>query len=266
MNVEASGAGIMADLYGAAGYSTAFSVDAVELTLLRDAIFAQWMARIEAVYPEHANAFRAGGMEHYHRLSHLISHETLWRKEHRVLPKESVATLVQFDFVRRLTAEFGGGCRMLNLVFFSGEAPDYPEVYWRLVRPTIDADVGGLHTDKWFHELLGSGKSLYQEENETTVKMWLAICAEPGLSGLYVVPGSHRKTWRVKHTLAADGYCRPSLDEHLGDYARHLVPTAPGQAILFNENLLHGGAVNAGTASRISVEMTFILKRSSITL
>jgi hypothetical protein len=181
------------------------------------------------------------------------------------LPKESVSTLARFDFVHRLTAELGGQCRISNVVFFSGEVPDYPEVYWRLVRPNVASDVGALHTDKWFHDLLGRGKSLYGED-ETTVKMWLAIYSEPGLNGLYVVPGSHAKDWRVDHTPGADGYKRPALGEPLGDYARRLVPTAPGQAVLFNDRLLHGGAVNAGTTSRVSVEITFILKRSSITL
>lgn len=256
--------GIMADLYGIAGYSTAFSINAAELAFFRDAIFRQWMARIEAVHPERAHAFRACGLEHYGQLSHLISHETLWTKKYRVLPKESVATLMQFEFVRRLKAELGGACRISNVVFFSGEVPDYPEVYWRLVRPNVATDVGALHTDNWFHQLLGDGKSLY-DEDETTVKMWLAIYAEPGLNGLYVVPGSHRKTWQVKHVPAADGYLRPALDEPLGDYVRLLVPTVPGQAILFNENLLHGGAVNAGATSRVSVEMTFVMQRSSVT-
>lgn len=265
MNLASGSLGLMADLYGAAGYSTAFSINAAELAFLRDAIFRQWMSRLEAVHPEHADAFRAGGLEHYGRLSHLISHETLWKKEHRVLPKESVSALARFDFVHRLTAELGGECRISNVVFFSGEVPDYPEVYWRLVRPNVAGDVGALHTDKWFHDLLGGGRSLYGED-ETTVKMWLAIYAEPGLNGLYVVPGSHAKAWRVVHTPAADGYNRPALGEPLGHYARRLVPTAPGHAVLFNDKLLHGGAVNAGATSRVSVEITFILKRSPITL
>lgn len=259
-NLTAGDAEMLADLYGQAGYSTAFRIDAAELAFLRDAISGQWLARIEALHPEHAHAFRAAGLENYHRLSHLISHESLWGKQYRVLPKESVAALARFDFVRRLTAALGGACRISNVVFFSGEAPDYPEVYWRLVRPNVAADVGALHTDKWFHQLLAGGASLYAED-ETTVKMWLAVYAEPGLNGLYVVPGSHAKSWRVRLMPASDGYDRPVLDEPLGDYARLLVPTAPGQTVLFNENLLHGGAVNCGTTCRVSVEMTFILKR-----
>jgi hypothetical protein len=252
---------ILADIYGPAGYSTAFSINSRELEFLRHAIFEQWITRLEATHPECAQEFRTAGIEAYGRLSHLVSHEKLWQKEYRVLPRECVSALVRFDFVRRLTAALGGDCRISNVVYFSGEEPDYPEVYWRLVRPNVESDVGPLHTDKWFHDLLGRGKSLYQAD-ETTVKMWLAIHVEPGRNGLYVVPGSHFKEWRVQHTPAADGYVRPALGEALGGHAKRLIPTAPGQAILFNENLLHGGAVNSATTSRVSVEMTFILKRS----
>jgi hypothetical protein len=269
VNLSAQGAptqaglpGILAELYGPAGYSANFSVTAAELAYLREAIFTQWMLRIEAKHPDLADAFRAGGLEHYGSLSHLISHETLWRKENRVLPKESVAALTQFEFVKRLVGGLGHGCRISNVAFLSGKAPNYPEIYWRLVRPHAVGDVGALHTDRWSHDTLVGDKRLY-DDDETTVKMWLAIYAEPGLNGLYVVPGSHRKEWRIKHTRLADGHPRPVLDEPLGNYAKVLVPTAPGQAILFNDNLLHGGAVNAGDTTRVSVEITFILKRSS---
>jgi len=255
----------MAELFGSAGYSTAFSIDAAELAFLRDAIFRQWMARIETVHPELADAFQAGGMEEYGRLSHLISHETLWTKKYRVFPQEVVATLGQFDFLRRLTGALGGQARICNCVFFSGVVPNHPQIHWRLVRPNVPSDVGPLHADRWFNDMLSNGRGmLYDEATEFTVKMWLAIYAEPGLNGLYVVPGSHRKEWRVKHSVAADGNTRPSLDEPLADYERLLVPTAPGQAILFHESLLHGGAVNAGSTTRVSVEITFIVA-SSIT-
>jgi Phytanoyl-CoA dioxygenase (PhyH) len=255
--------GILANVFGAAGYSAGFAIDSNELAFLRNAIFTQWISHIEAAYPDHAEAFRAGGLEHYHRLSHLISHESLWPKESRVLPREAVSTLTQFDFVQRLNNELGGSARLCDVTFFSETIPGYPEVYWRLVRPGIAKDVGAMHTDKWFHNILGNGKPLFGDD-EVTVKMWLAILTEPGLNGLYVVPGSHRRSWRVKYTPAADGYNRPSLDEPLDEQARHLVPVAPGQAILFNENLLHGGALNAGSTSRVSVEITFVLQRAQV--
>jgi ectoine hydroxylase-related dioxygenase (phytanoyl-CoA dioxygenase family) len=263
MNAEVAAPNMLADIFGTAGYSTAFRIDADELAYFRNAISSQWMARIEAVYPEHAEQFRAAGLEQYHTLSHLVSHSQLWPKESRVLSRDAVSTLSDFAFVRRLKALFGDDCRMSDVTFFSESVAGYPEVYWRLVRPGVSTDVGGMHTDRWFHDILGKDAPLFGDD-ETTVKMWLPIYTQPGLNGLYVVPGSHRKEWRVKHTPGADGYPRPSLDEPLDDDARRLLPVAPGQAILFNENLLHGGAVNAGSISSVSIEITFVLKRAAI--
>lgn len=254
---------LLREIYGQAGYSDRFSIEHEELQYFRDVISQQWLARIAALYPEHVEAFRSVGIEKYHTLSDLVSHEDLWSKDHRVLSQEAVATLSKFRFVEQLRHEFGQNCRISNVVLFSGDAPEYPEVYWRLVRPGMASDVGALHADKWFHHLLSDGRGLYADD-ETTIKMWLAIYTEPELNGLYVVPGSHRKTWRVRHAPFRDGHFRPSLDEPLGDYSRYLVPAAPGQAVLFSENLLHGGAVNAGTMCRVSVEITFILKKDSI--
>jgi hypothetical protein len=264
MNPAPTADKLLADIFGIDGYSAAFSIGSDELTAFRDAIFDQWIARIEDRHPELATQFRHAGLEQYHRLSHLVSHEKLWPKNYRVLPRETVTTLMQFDFMRRLRAEFGGAYDIANVILSSGEIPDYPEIYWRLVRPNVASDVGALHMDKWFHDIFGNGQSFYGDKN-ITVKMWLSIFTEPGLNGLYVVPGSHRKAWRVKHTVGADGQARPSLDEALGDYREVLIPVVPGQAILFSENLLHGGAPNGGQNSRISVEITFILPRSAIT-
>jgi hypothetical protein len=250
--------GIVEDIFGQAGFSTAFSLDPGELAFLRDAIAEQWMARIEEIYPGHVAAFRAAGMTHYHRLSHLVSHENLWRKPHRILPMESVVPFTRFDSIRNLMSALGGGCRISDVTLFSGNAPAHPEVCWRLVRPDVPTDVGGMHTDKSFEKVLNSGQLAYAED-ESTIKMWIAVHTVPGLNGLYMVPGSHRRTWRFAHRSAADGYERPVLDEPLGEYTRELVPTSPGQALLFHEDLLHGGAVNTAPTCRVSLELTFVI-------
>jgi hypothetical protein len=265
MNPFPSESNLLADILGPAGYTTAFSISAAELAFLREAIFAQWIERIEALHPELVPQFRAAGLEHYHRLSHLVSHETLWPKECRVLPKATASDVSGFEFVQRLASAFERHCRISDVVFFSNSVPGYPEIYWRLVRPGVASDVGAMHTDRWFHDILGETdtSSLFGDD-ETTIKMWLPIYTEPGLNGLYVVPGSHRKQWRVKYTEARDGFRRPSLDEPLEEDARHLVPVVAGQAILFNENLLHGGALNGGKTSRVSVEITFVIKRTGL--
>lgn len=263
MHADAAKLPILAAIFGEAGYSIDFAIADRELEYFRDVISRQWIARIESVYPEHAAHFREVGLERYHELSHLISHSELWPKEQRVLARDAVANLPQFDFIRQLRTIFGVDCRISDVHFFSGPVPGYPEVYWRLVRPGVATDVGGMHTDRWFHDILGDGTPLFGAD-ETTIKMWLPIFTEVGRNGLYVVPGSHHKVWHVKYTQGADGFRRPSLDEPLADNARYLVPVKPGQAILFNENLLHGGAVNTGSTTRVSIEITFVLKRAAL--
>jgi ectoine hydroxylase-related dioxygenase (phytanoyl-CoA dioxygenase family) len=41
-----------------------------------------------------------------------------------------------------------------------------------------------------------------------------------------------------------------------------LVETIPGQAVVFNDLLLHGGALNKGELSRVSLEFTMLLRNS----
>lgn len=263
MNRDIIDSSILTGIFGEAGYSTDFAIADHELAHFRNMIGNQWIERIESTYPEHVARFREVGLERYHELSHLVSHSALWPKEQRVLAREAVENLIQFDFMRKLQTLFGAGCRISDVIFFSKAIPGYPEIYWRLVRPGVTTDVGGMHADRWFHDILGDGEPLFGAD-ETTVKMWLPIFTESGRNGLYVVPGSHRKVWRVKYTPGADGFRRPSLDGPLADDAKYLVPVQAGQAILFNENLLHGGAVNAGSTTRVSIEITFILKRATL--
>ena len=263
MNANIIESPILADVFGKPGFSTAFAITDHELAYFRELISKQWIAHIESTHPEHAARFREIGLERYHELSHLISHSDLWPKEQRVLAREAVAKVVKLDFIQRLQTLFGINFRISDVVFFSKSIPDYPEIYWRLVRPGVTTDVGSLHTDRWFHNILRDGDPLYGSD-ETTIKMWLPIFTEPGRNGLYIVPGSHLKNWRVKYTPGADGFGRPALDEPLADDQKYLVPVQPGQAILFNENLLHGGAVNAGSTTRVSIEITLVLKRAAL--
>lgn len=261
MNADIVESPILVDIFGKPGYSTAFAVTDHELAYLRTLISKQWITRIESAHPEQAARFREVGLERYHELSHLISHSGLWPKEQRVMAREAVAKVLQLDFISRLRTLFGVDFRIADVVFFSKSIANYPEIYWRLVRPGAKTDVGGMHTDRWFHDILGNGEPLYGKD-ETTIKMWLPVFTESGRNGLYVVPGSHLKNWSVKYTSGDDGFRRPSLDEPLADNEKYLVPVQSGQAVLFNENLLHGGAVNAGLTTRVSIEITFVLNRS----
>ena len=43
-----------------------------------------------------------------------------------------------------------------------------------------------------------------------------------------------------------------------------LIETLPGESIIFNDNLLHGGALNLGTNTRISTEFTILKNKYQI--
>ena len=40
-----------------------------------------------------------------------------------------------------------------------------------------------------------------------------------------------------------------------------LLPLAPGDIVMFHDDLLHGGAVNRGQKCRISIELTILFRR-----
>jgi ectoine hydroxylase-related dioxygenase (phytanoyl-CoA dioxygenase family) len=90
-----------------------------------------------------------------------------------------------------------------------------------------------------------------------TAKIWLPIYCEPGRNGLIVVPDSHTRSWRYRE-VEQNGYLKPQLEENIDDSSCVLVETPPGTLLIFNERLLHRGAVNRGGTSRVSVEITMV--------
>ena len=101
------------------------------------------------------------------------------------------------SLLKQLTSEFG------EFQISAEDGSDWEEIYWRIVRPHEPSDVGPLYADRWFWDL-GHGTIPTDKER---VKVWIAIVAEPGLSGLRVVPGSHLRDWRY-HGEAGHGNAR----------------------------------------------------------
>jgi len=126
------------------------------------------------------------------------------------------------------------------------------------VRPEAVSDVGPIHADKWFHNVLRSGYGMFPL-GIATVKIWIPIYCESGKSGLIVVPDSHKREWQYEYVDKA-GLKKPVIKEGLEDVSRVLVPTDPGTLLVFNERLLHGGAVNHGSTTRVSSEITLVLR------
>ena len=235
---------------GDLGYATSKSLDSEELKLLREFIRVQWLYRLQLLAPSHVREFDAVGIDQYHKLAHLVDHSTAWPKTARVLPREIVNVLRGKPFFKGLERDFG--------IFEISDEEDFgwENVYWRLVRPG-DTDIGPIHSDKWFWDL-GNGRM--PDYPSQRVKVWIAIYTAPGENGLNVVPGSHlRDDWKW-HGGERDGQKKPVLDEKDEDLDIRLVETRPGQAIVFHDKLLHGGAVNTADTCRVSIEFTLFVR------
>ncbi|EIJ48594.1 hypothetical protein GWL_06280 [Herbaspirillum sp. GW103] len=238
------------------GYSADVSLTADELAVFREEITRQWLDVIGRACPDHLALFEAAGIERYHELAHLIDHGSLWQKHHRVLPIEACARIRNMPFLRLIHEEFGD-FQIAEVFYGNTHEIGREEVYWRLVRPREAADVGPLHADKWFHQINQMHGRAFPK-GALTVKIWIPIWCEAGRNGLMIVADSHRQTWRFHAVDRGYGDLKPQIDEDVARLDAQLVPTDPGNMIIFNEGTLHGGAFNQGDHSRVSVEITLV--------
>jgi hypothetical protein len=246
--------GIKTKVFGSDGYSLDLYLSDEELLGFRQLVRSQWLEVILKNSPDALPAFKNLAMEQYHTQAHLLDHESVWPKANRILPLESLQPLRQMAFMQRLAEVFGP--------FDISDEDDVgrEEIYWRIVRPNAPADVGPLHADAWFWELGPPGKL---PAGKIRVKIWIALVCEPGLNGLRLAPGSHLKDWRY-HGEKRHGIMKPVFDEKEETIGAELIPTAAGQAIVFNDRLLHGGALNRGNKTRVSAEFTLLVDESNL--
>jgi len=223
-----------------------------ELAMVSSLVEDQWRARLRVVAPAHADRFERLGIERYHEVAELVEHASVWPKAVRILPAAAVDSIRATSLFERLESEFG------PFEVSDEEGLGREEIYWRLVRPQQGSDMGPLHADRWFWEL-GHGRT---PEARQRVKVWVAIVCEPGLSGLRLVRGSHLREWRY-HGEMRDGMMKPQIDEDVDSLGAELVRTRPGDAVVFHDGLLHGGAPNRGTLTRVSFEFTMFVRPSA---
>ncbi len=241
---------VLGHLQGEQGYYLGLSFHPDELQAIRLLIEKQWIENIIKNAPDACEKFREYGIEKYHELSALLKHHTAWPKIKRVLPQNAVDYIRSTSLLKALEEIYG------KFAISDEENLGREEFYWRLVRPNQSSDVGPLHADAWFWELDHG----ITPPGVTRVKVWAAIYCEPGLNGLRVVPGSHKKNWTY-HGEYRDGFSKPKIDVEEADLNIILAETKPGDAIIFNDRMLHGGAVNHGKNTRVSIEFTMFVKK-----
>jgi hypothetical protein len=241
-------------VFGDAGVTTQLKMSAAELAEFRGLITDHWLTRIGELYPASiVDEFRAAGLAGYHRLTDRVDHKALWPKTARLLPPAAVKAIRQMKFMEILADEFGP-------FGISNEEEIYSEeLYWRIVRPQMASDIGPVHADAWFWEL-GHGA---MPENTVRVKVWIPFYCEPGMNGLKVLPGSQRQHWPY-HGELRDGFVKPQIDFDERSVPMQLLNIEPGNLVVFHDKLLHGGALNTGSTTRVSAEFTMFVARDRL--
>lgn len=248
--------GLKKQVFGEVGFSAEMKLSASELEIFRQHISDHWQAVIDAAHPELSKEAKSLGIKNYHHLSDRMDHSKLWAKNNRILPQKSVEAIKTLPFIQHLKNEFGAFT--ISDAYDTKQHVGEQEIYWRLVRPHQPTDIGSLHRDSWFHQAMNGGYGMFPK-GTVTVKVWIPIYCEPGKSGLAIVAGSHLREWNY-HLETKGGVSRPILDEDLSTIDAKLIPTEPGNMLIFNENVLHGGVVNRGEYTRVSAEITMVLQ------
>lgn len=220
-----------------------------ELEEVKGFLINQWIDVITKSSPEHASIFKHNGIERYHELAHLVDHASLWTKSSRMFSKKVVDKILNMTLVRNLESIYG------PIEIVDEENIGYEEIDWRLVRPNEYTDVGPFHADSWF---LALGHGVTPPAGKRAIKIWVAIITEPGKNGLKVVPYSQKRSWRY-HGEFRHGFVKPQIDEDESQLNAVLLPTQPGDVVIFHDDLLHAGALNLGQMTRVSMEfMAFV--------
>ena len=246
------------DVLGEEGYTRRLSLNREELETLHACIRAQWLGNIRAHDSALAAQAELCGMSRYHELCDRLDHPSLWPKERRILPQVAVEQLKRMPFFSRVRDAFGP-FGIAQAFYGDTHVAGLEEIYWRLVRPNAAGDVGDLHADYWFHQMMG----MHGRAFPTccfTLKVWIPVITEPARNGLLLVPGSHLRDWKYSIRWI-NGQPKPKFEDSAEPI---LVPTEPGEALIFHERLLHGGAVNRGQHTRVSAEITLVFESEAV--
>jgi hypothetical protein len=249
-------------IFSSEGFSQKMNLTDLELKELRKLVEDQYYSIVEENYPDQLATFKERGLENYHELSRNIDHCATWPKKTRCLEQQSCETIKALPFWKQLKNDFGSFITG-RVVYEKDIEWERDEMYWRIVRPNEPTDVGTLHADKWFHDTMKIRERVFPE-GAHALKIWIPLYCEPGKNGLAIVPNSHNETEKWQYNAVdIENTSKPRL---IGDESKvktELLKTPPGNIVIFNQDLVHVGAVNHGLTTRISLEITMIIEHDT---
>lgn len=237
---------------GKDGYAIVDFIDEEGLASLRDLVSSKFMSVISLKYPDFVSEFEDLSLDKYHSKSSLIDHSNTWHKAMRTFDRSLIERFAELSWAKNFKNIYG------DFEILGAEEIGFPDVYMRLVRPNEPSDVGPIHADRWFTEL-GNHKI---SSDHSLLKVWVPIYSQADRDGLIGISNNEIKGKSINYTaIMKDGYIKPQIDEEIIktlSFKRLIAP--PGKAICFSYDFLHGGSINIGTNSRVSIEFTLILK------
>lgn len=240
---------IINEVYGELGYSTSRLSDN-DFSKLRDFVNNHYSEILTSVAKIKDNEILHHEMDEYHNYSNNIEHEKIWSKRNRILKKQVVHEILELDLFKEIKNEIG------EVTISDEENIGYPEIYWRLVRPLPHNDVGPIHADAWFWEL-GHGETPPTYER---IKFWFSLYNEIGANGFCYVPSSHLENYEYESEFR-NGFVKPTFDAQKYNLNIQTFNSMPGDFIIFNDKLLHGGKVG-GIKTRVSMEFTLFVPKT----
>jgi hypothetical protein len=229
------------------GYSLGLALSSNDLDVVKKLITEHLARQLDEIDQDMAALLRITPLNQYHTISTKIPHEKLLLRKARILSQEAVNFIRKTSLFEQIEIELG------PVEISDEEQIGRESISIRLVRPGIDTDIGSLHADHWFWELY----NFAVPEGKSRIKIWIAICCEPGKSGLLLVPNSHKHDWRYS-VIQRAGMSKPLLVDGQNP-STWLFESNPGDAVTFNYKLLHGGALTQGKLTRVSIEFTLLV-------
>ena len=171
-------------------------------------------------------------------------------KKH-ILKKDSVLKIKQLFFFKELEGIFG------PIELSDEENIGYEIMVWRLVRPFIKDDVGPLHSDRWFWDIDKSNRNYEIPKNKRKIRCWISLYSNQ-FEGWRGVPNSQGKKFEYDIEYRDDRK-KPIFNESKYKLSPIAIDSTPGNIIIFNDGMLHGGCLNKSDYMRISLEFTMFV-------
>tara|TARA_B110001452_G_C15195556_1_gene414997 strand:+ start:109 stop:864 length:756 start_codon:yes stop_codon:yes gene_type:complete len=225
-----------------------------DLNTFRKIIEKSWINTISKKYPNYKKIFLNEKIFNYHKNSHKISHAEIWSKKSRTLSAKDVSEIKKITFFKDLQKKFS------KLKLSDEEKIGHGIIVYRIVRPNIRKDIGPLHSDKWFWDI--DKKDLRRNydipKGYKKIRIWFSLYANKNY-GFKLVPYSQNKDYKFKK-IYKDGRYKPIFNAKDYNLRPLTIDSTPGNIVIFNDNLIHGGKINKSNKTRVSAELTLFLK------